>query len=159
MTAAMRSRSLATLGGLVVLVVGLAFIYIGVTTGAGERALARDGIVAQGTVADKRIDHVTRRRGARKEERLYIVRYRFATRQGVGVEGERPVSETLWRSLRQDGTIAVRYLESDPFNNRPDAESQRQADVFLFGGIPLAAASFVFLVVLIHRNRRAIPRM
>jgi hypothetical protein len=156
----MRSRSFATVFGLVVLVAGLAFFYIGVTQGAEERALARHGVVVQGTVTDKRIDHVTRRRrgGGTLEERLYVVRYRFATQQGAGVDGERPVSEALWRALRQNSGIAVRYLQSDPFNNRPDAEPAREMDVFLLAGILLASASFVFLVVQIRRNRRAANR-
>jgi hypothetical protein len=154
----MRSRSF-TVFGLVVLVAGLGFIYLGVTRGAEARALARHGVVVQGTVTDKRIDHVTRRRrGGTEEERVYVVRYRFPIRSGAGIDGEQPVGEALWRTLHQDGAIAVRYLESDPFNNRPEAERTSEADLFLLAGLLLASASFTFLAVLIHKNRRVANR-
>jgi hypothetical protein len=149
-------RSFATVLGLVVLVIGFASIFVGVSRGADERALAREGMVVQGTVTEKRIDHVSRHRqgGANEQRTLYVVGYRFTTRTGAGLDGEQVVGEALWRRLRQDGPIAVRYLEADPFTNRADAEPGASNDVFLAAGSLLSAGGLIFLVVLIRRKRR-----
>ena len=155
----MATRSFATVLGLVVFLIGLVLVFVGVSSGAEERALARQGLVAQGTVAEKRIDHVTRRKrgGGTAEETLHVVRYRFATRLGAALDGEQAVSDALWQGLRQDGPIAVRYLEANPFANRVAAEPGANPDRYLAAGILIASAGFVFLVVLIHGKRKTPP--
>jgi hypothetical protein len=151
----MRSRSFATAIGLVVLLIGLVFVFVGVSSGSEERALARRAVVAQGLVSEKRIDHVTRHKkgGGTAEQTLHLVRYRFVTRTGVGLDGEQAVSEALWRRLQQDGPIAVRYLEANPFVNRADAEPGTSPDLLLAAGSLLTAGGFIFLVVVIHGKR------
>jgi hypothetical protein len=148
--------SFAKVLGLAVLVIGLAFLFVGVTRGSEGRALARNGLVVQGTVTEKRIDHVSRHKkaGGNDERTLYVVQYRFSTRLGAVLDGEQAVGESLWRGLRKDGPIAVRYLEANPFINRTDAESDASADIFLVAGGVLAAGGLTFLVALIREKRK-----
>lgn len=151
-------RSFAFVLGVIAFGIGLIFCVIGFSGGSEERALRREGRVSQGTVLEKRIEHVTRRKkgGGIEEQRLHLIRYRFTTQGGATPEGEQAVGEALWRSLRQDGPVAIRYLESDPFANRLDAEPGSVIDTFLVVSGLFAAAGVVLIAWGLWTARRTV---
>ena len=140
-------RSFAFVLGLALSAIGIVILSVGLWSKSGDLALARDGVVVSGTVTDKRVEHVLRQKkgGGMDERTRRIVRYRFNTRAGTTQEGERDVTDAIWAQLEQNGPIAIRYLESDPFTNRPDLEPISGADPFLvIGGLIGSIGLLVF---------------
>jgi hypothetical protein len=149
-------RRVALVFGAAALVGGLALVTGGVSTVSTEWTLARRGAVVEGTVIEKRIDHVTRRktfwRGA--DSRSYVVRYAFVTRRGEGADGEQAVGEALWRSLPQSGPVAVRYLEAIPSTNRLDAAPRDRSGAYPLTGGVLVAGGLAALAVALRKRRK-----
>jgi hypothetical protein len=134
--------------GLIAVVVGLGLAVFRLSSGSEARALERDGVVVQGTVMQKRIENVTRRRkvGGVERQTFHLVRYRFKTRPGADLEGETAVGEAVSRNLRESGPIAVRYLEANPFVNRADAGPGPDLDRWLLSSGLLVAAGLLLLL-------------
>jgi hypothetical protein len=147
-------RRVALAFGVVALLSGLALVTGVIFPAPAEWRLARRGLVVEGTVVEKRIDHVTRRKafGRAEDNRLYVVHYAFATRRGETADGEQAVGEARWRSLTQNGPVAVRYLETDPQTSRLDAESREASAVLPATGGMLVAGGLVVLLLTLWRR-------
>ncbi|MGZ5092372.1 MAG: hypothetical protein ACXWIP_14350 [Burkholderiales bacterium] len=99
--------------GLVFVPVGGVFIAIGIMTALEELAFAKQGRIAEAIVLDRSLQKAD---FDRNPSTRYLIRYRFTTAVGEGVEQTREVPVEEWERLEPGSALKIRFLPdtSDP---------------------------------------------
>ncbi|MFO0984344.1 MAG: DUF3592 domain-containing protein [Planctomycetota bacterium] len=105
------AASLLVLFGLV----GVLFVGGGAVVLVSEMRYRSDGVDATARVTDKSTSVTRERHGKRSH---YRVSYAFTDAGGHSFEGRGEVNHAAWELLVVGAPIAIRYLSSDPANNR-----------------------------------------
>ncbi len=151
-------RTLSFRVGLLLLVLSLPLAVTGLREAAPRWRLDHGGTLTQGVIAGKRIEHVMRKdkSGKLTGTTSYLLMYEFATADGRVIAGRQAVSLPLWRSAKEGGRMAVRYLSSSPETNRLDREPLAPTSVTATAvtGVLLAVLALVLLGVGIRQAKR-----
>ena len=132
---------------------GLLFGAVGVMVGLQEHRFATEGVVAEGRVLDKRIEHERDHRG--NDSTRYVVTYRFTASSGERVDGRAFFAADAWQALYRDDPVLVRYLPDRPGTNRPaDHDDVAYACALLGGGAVFTLIGGLLLGWSVRRWRR-----
>jgi len=136
-----RSKLLLIIG-FILLLASLPFILIGKHMLETEQRYEKEGVIVSGVVLN-RTTETTRDR--KSTSTSYYLAYKFSVKNGEELQGKGTVSEKRWSSIRENDSIEVQYLASDPSKNRVAQESEFVAGwVFIgFGGLTALIAIFV----------------
>ncbi len=151
-------RSIPFRIGVILLALSLPLLIPGYNQVAPGWRLTHTGVVTQGFVVGKRIEHVTRKgkNGRLSETTTYLLTFQFATPGGDIVEGRQPLDQVRWKSYKEGERVPVRYLPDAPGNNRLEGEpAPASAWRTAAAGGGMLAGAVVLLVAGIARTRRA----
>jgi hypothetical protein len=123
--------------GLFFMLLGAIFAILGSVRLAGELRYRKEGVRVRGAVVSKSIESASSNRSSTR----YLVTYRFATAQGVTMEGSDEVDADRWDELNPGDPFEIVYLGHSPASSRATTTTE----------MPLALAftsigAFVLLV-------------
>jgi hypothetical protein len=119
------------------LLLGGIFATLGGVRLSAELRYRSDGVHVHGTVVSKSIESATSNRSSTR----YLVAYRFATAQGVAIEGSDEVDVDRWEELRPGAPFEVVYLPDSPGANRATTTTEMPLAIAF-----TAVGAFVVLV-------------
>ncbi len=93
--------------GVIFFCVGIPVLILGIHYLRLEYLFAEHGITVEG-IADMKF----------VEKRWHYIRYHFTTAGGATLESTDNVHESLWESIKEGGSLKVRYLKGAPDKNR-----------------------------------------
>jgi hypothetical protein len=124
--------------GLFLVAFGAIFASIGWSMFRTEQQYQQEGQTANGVVLVKAIERATRT-GSNRSRTEYTVAYRFAAPDGQSYEGKSSVAVATWERLREQDSVQIQYVASDPSTNRVSGESST-TPAYVFPAIGLVAA-------------------
>lgn len=109
-------RSVLLWVGTLFLILGLAFLTIGVRAFLENHAYKTQGLDVQAVVLDKTLVRANRQNNARTQ---YLVTYRFTSANGEEIDGIADVPIEEWERLEPGQTFPVTYLPDKVDSSRP----------------------------------------
>jgi hypothetical protein len=106
--------------GLMFVPIGVVFIAIGITMGLEELAFEKHGKMAEAIVVDRSLQKAD---FDKHPSTRYLIRYRFTTEAGEGVEQTREVPVEEWERLEPGSSLRVRVLPETSGQGRVTEES------------------------------------
>ena len=115
---AFMARHFGLIFGAIFLVVGLAFLFVGITSWKTERRFATESVTAEGLVLTKNIVRARRNSNSTRYSTRYSTTYRFEVRQGDTVDATDEIDVDVWESLEEQGPVTIEFLRDDPDTSR-----------------------------------------
>jgi hypothetical protein len=141
--------------GLILAAMSLVFVFIGIRQIKLERLYESEGATVDGIIASKRVEE---KNGIDRETKRPIVtktcflKLRFPNDRGQEIEIENSVSKDRWDSAKEQDTVQIQYLPSDPAKSRIAGGSEK-VKAYAFTGLGSVGA-LIGLVCLLFTFRQ-----